>query len=157
MAPRNAASGASAVKASGARARHVSTDSQNLAGTLAVLDGYRRDRLLEAVAIAAKELLRSSDLAVSLPKIIELFAGTTGVDRGHIFLVDAANGQGNVLQHSVWTAPGIATPPEFQNAQEPVANIAMKSWIEKFERDETIAGHVRDFDPDKRAFSVSAA
>ena len=152
MAPRNAASGATAVKTSGARARYDSTDSQNLTGALAVLDGHRRDRLLEAVAIAAKELLRSSDLAVSLPKVIGLFAGATGVDRGHIFLVDAANGQGNVLQHSVWTAPGIATPPEFQNAQEPVANIGMKSWIEKFERGETIASHVRDFDPDKRAF-----
>ena len=40
------------------------------AGALALFSKrYRRDSLLEAVAIAAKELLRPSDLAVSLPKV----------------------------------------------------------------------------------------
>ena len=76
----------------------------------------------------------------------------TGVDRGHIFLIDTASGQGNILQHSVWTAPGIATPPEFKHATEPLANVGLKSWISRFERGETIVGHVCDFDPEKRAF-----
>jgi len=152
MTSRSASTGATAINTTGAYARPRPTDLQNLAGALALLDGHRRDKLLEAVAIAAKELLRSSDLAVSLPKVIELFAQATGVDRGHIFLIDAASGRGDVLQHSVWNAPGIATPAEFQNAREPVANIGMKSWIAKLERGETIVGHVRDFDPEKRAF-----
>ncbi len=152
MPSRAAIPGAITVDKTGSRARKRPAAAQDLAGALALLDGHRRDKLLEAVAIAAKELLRSSDLAVSLPKVIELFAQATGVDRGHIFLIDAASGHGDVLQHSVWNAPGIATPPEFQNAREPVANVGMKSWIAKFERGEAIIGHVRDFDPEKRAF-----
>ena len=152
MPSRPGAPGATATKLSSARAHSKPTDSENLASALAALGRHRRDKLLEAVAVAAKELLRPSDLAVSLPKVIELFAQAAGVDRGHIFLVDATNGRGNILQHSVWTAPGIAIPPEFQNAQEPIANIGMKSWLEKFQHGETIVGHVRDFDPEKRAF-----
>ena len=76
----------------------------------------------------------------------------TGVDRAHIFLIDAANGEGHILQHYVWTAPGLATPPEFQNAKQSMANVGLKSWISRLERGETIVGHVRDFDPEQRAF-----
>ena len=53
------------------------------------LDNYRNDRLLEAVAFAAKGLLRSPDLKVSLPKVTEQIGQATGVDRAHIILVDA--------------------------------------------------------------------
>ena len=150
MASPTATSGATVIESTGALA--PATDSLNPAGPLAVLGALRRDRLLEAVAIAAKELLRTSDLSISLPKVIELCGQATGVDRGHIFLIDTASGQGNILQHSVWTAPGIATPPEFKHATEPLANVGLKSWISRFERGETIVGHVCDFDPEKRAF-----
>ena len=150
MASPTAASGAIVIESTGALA--PATDSLNPAGPLAVLGALRRDRLLEAVAIAAKELLRTSDLSISLPKVIELCGQATGVDRGHIFLIDTASGQGNILQHSVWTAPGIATPPEFKHATEPLANVGLKSWISRFERGGTIVGHVCDFDPEKRAF-----
>jgi diguanylate cyclase (GGDEF)-like protein/PAS domain S-box-containing protein len=148
MASPTAAPGATVIETTSAPA----TGSLNPAGPLAVLGALRRDRLLEAVAIAAKELLRTSDLAVSLPKVIELCGQAIGVDRGHIFLIDAASGPKNVLQHSVWTAPGIATPPEFQNAKEPVANVGLESWIPRLERGETIVAHVRDFDAKRRAF-----
>lgn len=150
MASPTATSGATVIESIGTPAQ--ATDSLNPAGPLAVLSALRRDRLLEAVAIAAKELLRTSDLSISLPKVIELCGQATGVDRGHIFLIDTASGQGNILQHSVWTAPGIATPPEFKHATEPLANVGLKSWISRFERGETIVGHVCDFDPEKRAF-----
>jgi PAS domain S-box-containing protein len=150
MASPTAASGATVIESTGALA--PPTDSLNPAGPLAVLGALRRDRLLEAVAIASKELLRSTDLAVSLPIVIELCGQAIGVDRGHIFLIDAASGPKNVLQHFVWTAPGIATPPEFRNAKEPVANVGLESWIPRLERGETIVAHVRDFDSKRRAF-----
>jgi hypothetical protein len=107
MASPTAALGATVIESTGALT--PATDSLNPAGPLAALRALRRDKLLEAVAIAAKELLRTSDLAVSLPKVIELCGQAIGVDRGHIFLIDAARGPKDVLQHSVWTAPGIAT------------------------------------------------
>jgi hypothetical protein len=56
-------------------------DANALTRSLAALDGHRRDKLLEAVAAAAKELLRSTDLAVSLPKVAEEIGSATGVDR----------------------------------------------------------------------------
>ena len=118
MSPRAAAPGAVAINTAGSRMRLRPGDPTTLAGALAILDAHRRDMLLEGVAIAAKELLRSSDLSVSLPKVIEQIGHATGVDRAHIFLVDAAGGEGKILQHHVWTVPGITTLPEFRNAKE---------------------------------------
>jgi len=151
MSPRMATPRTIAVDSGAARRSPQPDDSQNLAAALAVLDAHRRDKLLEAVAIAAKELLRSSDLGISLPKVIEQIGQATGVDRAHIFLIDAAGGDGGILQHHVWTVPGIASPPEFQNAKTPMADVGLKSWIPRLERGETIVGHIRDFDDAARA------
>ena len=151
MSPRAAAPGAVAIETAGSRMRLRQAVPRLWPARSAVLDAHRRDKLLEAVAIAAKELLRSSDLAVSLPKVIEQIGQATGVDRAHIFLVDAAGDDGRILQHHVWTVPGIATPPEFQNAKTPMADVGLKSWIPRLQRGETIVGHVRDFDAAARA------
>jgi len=126
--------------------------SRNLSGALAVLDALRRDKLLETVAVAAKELLRSSDLAASLPKVIEQIGRATGVDRTHVFLVDPAAADGHILQHHMWTIPGMVTPPEFHNIKSPMGEVGQQSWIPKLKRGEAITGHVRDFDPAARAF-----
>ena len=120
------------------------------AGALAVLDAHSRDKLLEAVAIAARELLNSSDLNVSLPKVAEEIGCAAGVDRAHIFLVDANDGDGRILKHYLWTAPGVPTPAEFQNPSMPMADAGLSSWIPKLERGETITGHTRDFDRSAR-------
>jgi len=141
------------VAAATAKSRLLSAEKTgNYTGALARLDAYRRDKLLEAVALAAKELLRPSDLATSLPKVMERLGQATGVDRAHIFLIDAASGQGNILHHYVWIVPGTPTPPEFQHAKEPLANVGLKTWLARFERGETIVGHVREFEPEQRAF-----
>ena len=63
-APRTATPGATTVKATGARKRPAH-DLQNLTGALALLSDYRRDKLLEAIAIAAKELLRGAQFELS--------------------------------------------------------------------------------------------
>ena len=152
MASRTAVPGATAVARTGAPARRRPDDVREPAGALAIFETLRRDSLLEAVASAAKELLRPSDLAASLPKAIERIAQATGVDRAHVFLIDAASGQGDILQHIVWIAPGLVTPPEFQHAKASLANVGLKSWLPRLERGETIVGHVREFDPEKRAF-----
>ena len=152
MSSRAAPSGAAAAASAETRAVPRTAGQQDIAGALAILDGHRRDKLLEAVATAAKELLRSSDLAVSLPKVIESIGLVTGADRAHIFLIDGAGGKGQILQHSVWVKLGIATPPEFLHAKEPFSNVGLQSWIPRLERGETICGHVRDFDPPVRAF-----
>ena len=123
----------------------------NPTGALAVLDAHRRDTLLQTVAAAAKELLRSSDLSVSLPKVIERIGRATGVDRAHIFLIDGDNLEGRILEHHVWTVPGLPTPPKFQKAEAPMAEVGLKRWLPRLARGDTIVGHVRDFDPEARA------
>jgi hypothetical protein len=71
-------------------ARRQPSEAEKFSGALAVLDDFRRDKLLEAVAVTARELLNSSDLNVSLPKVAERIGAATGVDRVHIFLIDDA-------------------------------------------------------------------
>jgi hypothetical protein len=63
-------------------------ETSKLNNALAVLAAYRRDAILEAVAMSAKELLRSSNLEQSLPKVIEQIGQATGVDRVHIIMID---------------------------------------------------------------------
>jgi diguanylate cyclase (GGDEF)-like protein/PAS domain S-box-containing protein len=103
------------------------------------------------VAAAAKELLRSSDLAISLPKVAEEIGNATGVDRAHIFLIDGVGADGQILQHHLWTLPGLSTAAEFKNPNVPMANAGLSSWIPRLQRGETITGHTRDFVPAVRA------
>ena len=145
-------SGRPAANAAAGKGPQPRPGEHDLADALAALDTHRRDRLLEAVAITARDLLNSSDLNVSLPKVVERIGAATGVDRVHIFLVEAASGRGDILQHFVWILPGLPTPPEFQHATESLANVGLKSWVEQLARGETITGRVREFDPEKRAF-----
>jgi len=153
MASRIATPGATAAATTVARARcRRPDDFREPAGALTALDSYRHDKLLEVVAIAAKELLRPSDLAVSLPKVIEQIGQATGVDRTHLLMVDPSADDGQILQHFAWTVPNIATPPEFQHATASMAEVGLKSWIPRLERGETIIGHVREFDPAARKF-----
>jgi hypothetical protein len=143
MALRTATPGATAAEIVDACAQRHPDDLQGPASVLAVLETLRRDKLLEAVASAVKELVLSSDLAVSLPKIAAEIGSATCVDRTHIFLIDAADGDGRVIQHSLWTAPGSTTPPEFRNTVEPMAKIGLKSWFPRLKRGEIMVGDVK--------------
>jgi hypothetical protein len=63
-------------------------EKHRLDDALAILALHRRDAILEAVAMSAKELLRSSNLEQSLPKVIARIGQATGVDRVHILAID---------------------------------------------------------------------
>lgn len=117
----------------------------------------RRDAILQAVAMTAEALLRSSDLRQSLPSVVERLGCATGVDRVHIFEVDIGAGSngGAILWHFVWSAPGISTPRRFKEANEPMAEVGLASWVPRLARGETITGHVRDFEePARRLFEM---
>ena len=108
---------------------------------------HRRDAILEAVAASANELLRSSDLQQSLPKVIEWIGQATGVDRAHIFEVDTSTPAGRVLQHHMWSAPGIPTSPLLAAIKgAAMAEFGFGPWLPRLARGETIVGHVRDFE-----------
>src|SRR5665647_1787519 len=105
MSPRGT-SGTAPVETNEKRTPSPSADAG--ARSLGMLGAYRHAKLLEAVAMAAKELLGSSDLSVSLPKVTEQIGCAAGVDRAHIFLMDRAAGEGHILQHDVWAVPELA-------------------------------------------------
>ena len=155
MATRNAARGAAGPGKTELRAPARADDSRNLNESLAALETHRRDTLLEAVAEAARELLRSSELGVSLQKVIERIGVAAGVDRTHIFKIDNSAGDGRIVQHHLWTLPGVPTPADFQHISRPMAEVGLESWIPRLDRGETIFGHSRDFAPEARALLES--
>ncbi len=135
---------------------HARPHEQNHADALAKLDSHRRERLLEAVATTARDLLNSSDLKVTLPKVAEQIGAAAGVDRMHIFLIGNGSHAGQIEQHYLWTMPDLAAPPEFESPKQPMAAVGLKSWMPKFRRGEPIVGHVRDFDEPMRSMFAGA-
>jgi hypothetical protein len=127
----------------------------DFANALEVLDAQRRDAILEAVAMSAKELLRSSDLRQSLPKVIERIGLAAGVDRVHILEVDpTAIDQGIIADHFVWSAPGICTPADFQNAKNTaMSEVGLKAWQKRLAEGDVVVGHVRDFEETAGGFN----
>jgi diguanylate cyclase (GGDEF)-like protein/PAS domain S-box-containing protein len=130
-----------------------------LDGALAVLATHRRDAILEAVAMSAKELLRSSNLEQSLPKVIEQIGISTSVDRVHILKIDpdAPVDEGRICMQYLWSAFGILTPPEFKNAKgTTMVGVGLGSWVPRLMQGETITGHVRNFSDSARRFFEEA-
>jgi len=125
---------------------------------LAILAAHRRDAILEAVAMSAKELLRSANLEQSLPKVIERIGLATGVDRVHILEIDpAAPDQGNIVQHHLWSASGISTPRLFKDAKgKAMVDVGLQSWLRRLAAGKVVVGHVRGFEGSARKFFESA-
>jgi diguanylate cyclase (GGDEF)-like protein/PAS domain S-box-containing protein len=130
----------------------------NLNDALVILATHRRDAILEAVAMSAKELLRSSDLQQSLPKVIERIGQATGVDRVHILKIDpAAPDRGAIVQHDLWSASGISAPPLFKDAKGvAMVDVGLKSWLRSLAAGKVVVGHVRSFEEPARTFFKSA-
>jgi diguanylate cyclase (GGDEF)-like protein/PAS domain S-box-containing protein len=133
-------------------------ETSKLDDALAILAAHRRDAILEAVAMSAKELLRSSNLEQSLPKVIERIGQATGVDRVHIFKIDpTAPGQGHIIQHHLWGASGISTPPLFKDAKSTaMVDVGLESWLRRLAAGKVVVGHVRDFEEPAHKFFKSA-
>ena len=123
-----------------------------LNSALAVLAAHRRDAILEAVAMSAKELLRSSNLEQSLPKVIEQIGYATGVDRVHIIEIDTDTSPEHspVVQRYVWSAPGVSSSINYEEIKNPMAEVGLKSWVPRLARGETVVGNTRDFEPAAR-------
>jgi diguanylate cyclase (GGDEF)-like protein/PAS domain S-box-containing protein len=133
-------------------------ETSKLDDALAILGAHRRDAILEAVAMSAKELLRSPDLEQSLPKVIEKIGHATGVDRVHILKIDpTAPSQGHIVQHHLWSAPGISTPALFRDANgTTMVGVGLESWLRRLAAGTVVVGHVRNFDKPVREFFKSA-
>jgi len=144
-------SGKPAAKVAAAATAQARAQNDKLGDALAALDTRRRDALLEAVTISARELLTSPDLHAILPTVAEQIGAATGVDRVHIFLVNGDDPKAAILRHCVWIVPGLPTPPEFSTPTQSMADVGLQSWIPRLARGETITAHTRDLDRPARA------
>ncbi len=151
MATRNAAQGAAESGKKNLTAPPPADERRKRNDPLAALEAHRRDTLLEAVAEAARELLRSSEPIVSLQKVIERIGIAAGVDRTHFLRVDNSTDDGRILRHQLWTLPDVPTPDDFEHVTRPMAEVGLASWIPRLARGETIFGHTRDFDSGARS------
>ena len=132
------------------RTRKASEGSLTLA--LATLAAHRRDVILEAVAVSARELLRSSDLSQSLPKVLEQIGLATGVDHAHLFEIERS-GDGRILSHYLWSAPGLTPPPDLSEVTEfSMVDRGLASWMPALAKGEIVVGHARSFEGAVRRF-----
>ncbi len=118
----------------------------------ATVAARRHEAILEAVAVSAKELLRTSNLQQSLPMVIERLGQATGVDRVHLIEVgtDTPTEQSPVVQHYVWSAPSVSSSIDYQEIKEAMAEVGLESWVPRLTRGETVVGNSRDFAPAAR-------
>lgn len=133
-------------------------DDARLKNSLVALAAHRRDAILEAIAMSAEELLRSSDLDASLPKVIERVGQVAGVDRLHILLRDGSprSAEHYVLgQYYTWNAPGVSAPPDYLAIGKSMAEVGLASWFPRLAGGEVIAGRTCDLDPSARKFLES--
>ena len=120
-----------------------------------MLEAHRRDILLEAIARSAKELLRTSDMTRSVPKMLEDIGHAANVDRVHLLSVDPAGpiDEGRIIAHNRWSAAGISTPAIFNDARgRTMVEVGLVSWLPRLMGGETIAGHARNFKEPARKF-----
>jgi diguanylate cyclase (GGDEF)-like protein/PAS domain S-box-containing protein len=128
------------------RVRQRLSDGTRLERSLAMLAARRRDAILEAIAIGARDLMHAADLRLTLPKVLERIGEATGVDRVHIFEVDPARRDGHLLWHHIWSTPGVEIPDELQAADKPaMLEVGLGSWLRRLRRGRVIVGQVRDF------------
>jgi diguanylate cyclase (GGDEF)-like protein len=131
-------------------------DGERLNNSIAAAEHHRRDVILEAIALSAKELLRSGDLNTSLPRIVERVARAAGADRLHILLNNgvAQPDEGGFLgQHYAWSATGICPSPDLYLASNKfTTEVGLTSWMPILAGGQVIVGKIADFDPAARTY-----
>jgi diguanylate cyclase (GGDEF)-like protein/PAS domain S-box-containing protein len=137
------------------RARSLTPDRERLAGSLAMLEAHQRDILLEAIARSAEELLRTSDMTRSIPKMLEDIGHAANLDRVHLLSIDPAGAidVGRIIGHNWWSAAGISTPAIFHDARDrTMVEVGLVSWLPRLIAGEIITGHARNFEEPVRKF-----
>ena len=131
------------------------TDREVLDRSLSILELHRRDSILEAIAKSAQELLRSSDVARSIPKVLEVIGRATNVERVHMLVVDAKDAveARHVVDHYLWATEDIYTPDLFSDGSNvKFADVGMGAWLPRLARGDTIWGSSKDFEDSERKF-----
>lgn len=112
----------------------------------------RSAHILQAVAYAAQQFLRTPSVDEAIPAVLARLGEAMAVSRVYVFR-ERTDPQGRpvVSQEHEWVAPGIAPQidnPELQNF--PYAEAGYHRWAEAFARGEAVCGRVRELPEEER-------
>lgn len=114
------------------------------------------ERILGAVAYAAKQLLRSHDPGTVIADVLAELGHATGVGRVYVFEITDIGTDVIARQRWEWAASGIE--PQIDNPRLQSAALREKgfgSWADLLLQGQPIRGHARDFGPEIRALLES--
>ncbi|MBI5506094.1 MAG: PAS domain S-box protein [Deltaproteobacteria bacterium] len=117
----------------------------------------RREAILETVAVAAHQFLRTPDWTRNIQEVLARLGSATGVSRAYA-LENHRGADGTLLmrQRYEWVAPGMsprADNPELRDL--PWLAAGLGRLMEELGRGGTVHGHVREFPETERAFLAS--
>jgi diguanylate cyclase (GGDEF)-like protein/PAS domain S-box-containing protein len=107
-----------------------------------------RKGILEAIALSAQELLRVTDVKLSIPKVLEHIGLAANVERVHLLSMESTGPlkDRRIVGHVFWSRTGVATSGRYRNAVNiTFADIGLDSWLPKLAGGETIAGNTALF------------
>lgn len=144
------------------RARTVCRDGQPVAMYGVVIDLTedreraqtlsRRDAILEAVSVSARQLLRGPDWRLAIDDVLRRLGTATGVSRAYLF--ENSNRTDGTLvasQRAEFAAPGVAPEidnPDLQNV--PYDDAGFGRWRRLFEAGEPVFGRIYELPADER-------
>jgi PAS domain S-box-containing protein len=114
----------------------------------------QREVILETVALAAEQFLKTSDWRADINAILEQLGQKTGASHVYIFENHVtADGLPVTSQRYEWTAPGLQPEidnPAFQNV--PLVEPGFERWTEALQRGEPFYGNLKTFLPGEAGF-----
>ncbi|HEY9737987.1 MAG TPA: EAL domain-containing protein, partial [Trichocoleus sp.] len=114
----------------------------------------RRDRLLEGVAEASRQLLTASQLEAALPEVLAILGKAAEVDRVYIFEnhLHPITGLRAMSMRYEWTQTGIAASLHQDHWQNlPYATCGLERWYQAFSQGQAIQGITRQFPQSEQA------
>ena len=131
----------------------IDDPADRLSNSLAILAVHRRNAILEAIAVCARELLRCPDLDTSLPRVVECVGPAVEADHLSIVLKDGdlrPCERGCICTHYTWNASGRYLPEVSVTRGRLVTDEGFASWMPILAGGNVIVGKTEDFDSDAR-------
>ncbi|HEY1294868.1 MAG TPA: GAF domain-containing protein, partial [Chloroflexota bacterium] len=110
----------------------------------------RRDLIMQAVAFAAENLLRSREWETSIDDVLRQLGAATGVSRVYIVPSDTSEPDLREARHHEWTAVGIAPRTDITLQGSYLRAVGLERWEQVLRDGSVIQGELRSFTSDEQ-------
>ena len=110
----------------------------------------RRDLILQAVAFAAENLLRSPEWEHSIDDVLSQLGAATGVSRVYIVPNEAGDADLRVAGHHEWTADGVARRTDLPVRGSYLRGLGLDRWEQVLRDGGIMQGELRSFPSDEQ-------